>query len=172
MTKSNPEEIYPMKKISLAALCVLAFATFCFAQPEPAASPSPSPKPRMSKAQLQKKLQANETALWNAWKNKDSKPFQTWLAPNAVLVGGEGVGAKADVVKELAAMPCEVKSFTLSDWKLTMVDLDAAFLTYKGVADGTCAGKPIPPVWASSLWVNRRGRWVAFSHQETDVRTP
>jgi len=161
-----------MKKISLAALCVLAFATFCFAQPEPAASPSPSPKPRMSKAQLQKKLQANETALWNAWKNKDSKPFQTWLAPNAVLVGGEGVGAKADVVKELAAMPCEVKSFTLSDWKLTMVDLDAAFLTYKGVADGTCAGKPIPPVWASSLWVNRRGRWVAFSHQETDVRTP
>ena len=161
-----------MKKLSLAALCVLAFATFCFAQPEPAASPSPSPKPRMSKAQLQKKLQANETALWNAWKNKDSKPFQTWLAPNAVLVGGEGVGAKADVVKELAAMPCEVKSFTLSDWKLTMVDLDAAFLTYKGVADGTCAGKPIPPVWASSLWVNRRGRWVAFSHQETDVRTP
>jgi len=161
-----------MKKLSLAAFCVLAFATFCFAQPEPAASPSPSPKPRMSKAQLQKKLQANETALWNAWKNKDSKPFQTWLAPNAVLVGGEGVGAKADVVKELAAMPCEVKSFTLSDWKLTMVDLDAAFLTYKGVADGTCAGKPIPPVWASSLWVNRRGRWVAFSHQETDVRTP
>jgi len=172
MTKSNPEEIYPMKKLSLAALCVLAYATFCFAQPEPAASPSPSPKPRMSKAQLQKKLQANETALWNAWKNKDSKPFQTWLAPNAVLVGGEGVGAKADVVKELAAMPCEIKSFTLSDWKLTMVDLDAAFLTYKGVADGTCAGKPIPPVWASSLWVNRRGRWVAFSHQETDVRTP
>ena len=161
-----------MKKLSLAALCVLAYATFCFAQPEPAASPSPSPKPRMSKAQLQKKLQANETALWNAWKNKDSKPFQTWLAPNAVLVGGEGVGAKADVVKELAAMPCEIKSFTLSDWKLTMVDLDAAFLTYKGVADGTCAGKPIPPVWASSLWVNRRGRWVAFSHQETDVRTP
>jgi hypothetical protein len=55
---------------------------------------------------------------------------------------------------------------------MTMVDADAAFLTYKGIADGACAGKPIPTVWASSLWVNRKGKWVAFSHQETDVRTP
>jgi hypothetical protein len=168
---SNPEEIPRMKKLSLAALCVLAFATFCFAQ-DATPSPSPSPKPRMSKAQLQKKLQANEMALWNAWKNKDPKPFQNWLAPNAVMVGGEGVGVKADVVQAMASMPCEIKSFTLSDWKMTMVNADSAFLTYKGVADGACAGKPIPTVWASSLWVNRKGKWVAFSHQETDVRTP
>jgi len=160
-----------MKKIILAALCVLAFATFCFAQ-DATPSPSPSPKPRMSKAQLQKKLQTNEMALWNAWKNKDGKPFQTWLAPNAVMVGGEGVGAKADVVKAMASMPCEIKSFTLSDWKMTMINPDTAFLTYKGVADGACAGKPIPTVWASSTWVNRKGKWMAFSHQETDVSTP
>jgi hypothetical protein len=162
-----------MKKLSLAALCVLAFATFGFAQDAtPSPSPSPAPKPRMSKAQLQKKLQANEMALWTAWKNKDPKPFQAWLAPNAVMVGGEGVGAKADVVQAMASMPCEIKSFTLSDWKMTMLNADAAFLTYKGVADGACAGKPIPTVWASSLWVNRKGKWMAFTHQETDVATP
>lgn len=160
-----------MKKLSLAALCVLAFATFCFAQ-DATASPSPSPKPRMSKAQLMKKLSANETALWNAWKNKDPKPFQTWLAPNGVMVGESGVATKKDIVGMMAQMPCEVKSFTLSDWKLTMVNLDSGFLTYKGVADGTCAGKPIPPVWASSLWVNRGGKWQAFSHQETNITTP
>ena len=160
-----------MKKLSLAALCVLAFATFCFAQ-DATPSSSPAPKPHMSKAQLQKKLQTNEMALWNAWKNKDAKPFQTWLAPNAVMVGGEGVGVKADVVKAMASMPCEIKSFTLSDWKMTMINPDTAFLTYKGVADGACAGKPIPTVWASSTWVNRKGKWMAFSHQETDVSTP
>jgi hypothetical protein len=33
-------------------------------------------------------------------------------------------------------------------------------------------GKPIPNVWASSLWVNRKRKWMAFSHQETDVSTP
>ncbi len=161
-----------MKRLTLAALCVLAFATLCFAQPEAAASPSPKPKPRMSKAALQKKLAANETALWNAWKNKDAKPFQNWLAADAVMVGDSGVAAKKDVTAMMASMPCEVKSFNLSDSKLTMVDADAAFLTYKGVAEGTCAGKPIPTVWASSLWVNRKGKWMAFSHQETSVTTP
>ena len=68
-------------------------------------------------------------------------------------------------------MPCEVKSFTLSDWKLSTVDADAALLTYKGVTDGTCAGQALPPVWASSLWINRKGKWMVFSHTETNVKT-
>lgn len=160
------------KHLPLAALLVFAFATFCFAQPQPAVSPSPAakPKPRMSKAALLRKLSANETKLWDAWKNKDSKPFQMWLTSDGVMVGEQGVGMKADVVKMMASMPCEVKSYTLSDWKIAMVDADAAMLTYKGAADGTCMGQPIPTVWASSLWVNRKGKWMAFSHQETPVK--
>ena len=148
---------------------VLAFATFGFAQ-DATPSPSPKPKPRMSKAALMKKLSANETALWNAWKNKDAKPFNMWLAADGVMVGDQGVAGKKDIASAMASMPCEVKSFTLSDWKLTMVDADAAFLTYKGVADGTCAGTAIPTVWASSLWISRKGKWQAFSHQETPVK--
>jgi hypothetical protein len=162
------------RHLPLAALLVLAFATFCFAQPQTTASPSPSPaakpKPKMSKAQLLKKLSANETALWTAFKNKDVKPFQTLLTADGVSIGEEGIGNKADIVKMLPTMPCEVKSFTLSDWKLSMVDADAAVLTYKGVTDGTCAGQPIPTVWSSSLWVNRKGKWVVFSHTETPVK--
>src|SRR4051812_35550052 len=98
------------RHLPLAALLVLALASFCFAQTEAAASPSPSPKPkpRMSKAQMLKKLSANETKLWDGWKNKDAKPFQMWLAPNGVMVGDQGVGTKADVVKMIAAMPCEL----------------------------------------------------------------
>jgi hypothetical protein len=162
------------RHLPLAAVMVLAFASFCFAQPQATASPSPAttakPKPRMSKAALLKKLSANETALWNAWKNKDAKPFQNWLAADGVMVGENGVSAKKDVTEMMANMPCEVTSFTLSDWKLAMVDADAAMITYKGAAEGTCAGQPIPTVWASSLWVNRKGKWVAFSHQETPVK--
>ena len=160
------------RHLPLAAILIMAFASFCFAQPQATASPSPAakPKPRMSKAALLKKLSANETALWNAWKNKDAKPFQNWLSADSVMIGEEGVGAKADIVKMMASMPCEVKSFTLSDWKLSMVDADAALLTYKGVANGTCGGQPIPTTWASSLWVNRKGKWMAFSHQETPMK--
>src|SRR5437588_7687605 len=112
--------------LPLAAILIMAFATVSFAQPQATASPSPAtaakPKPRMSKAQLLKKLSANETALWNGWKNKDAKVFQNWLAADAVMIGGEGVGTKTDVAKMMSSMPCEVKSFTLSDWKLSMAD--------------------------------------------------
>src|ERR1041384_8587273 len=111
--------------LPLAAILVIAFASVFFAQPQATASPSPAttakPKPRMSKAAILKKLSANETALWNAWKSKDAKPFQMWLSADSVMVGDTGVGTKKDVTEMMASMPCEVKSFTLSDWKLTMV---------------------------------------------------
>jgi len=157
--------------LPLAALCVLAFATISFAQDATASpSPSPKPKPKMTKAQLLKKLSANEMALWNAWKSKDVKPFQMNLAADSVGVGEEGVSSKADLVKMLPTMPCEIKAFTLSDWKLTMADPDDAIITYKGVADGTCAGQAIPTVWAMSVWTNRKGKWWAVAHQETPVK--
>ncbi len=160
------------KHLPFAALLVFAFATFCFAQPQPAASPSasPKPKPKMTKAQILKKLSANETALWNAWKSKDAKPFQMWLSADSVMVGETGVAGKGDVTKMMESMPCDVKSFTLSDWKLSMINSGAALLTYKGAAEGTCGGTAIPTVWASSVWVNRGGKWMAFAHQETAVK--
>jgi hypothetical protein len=161
------------RHLPLAALLVMMFATLCLAQPQATASPSPAPKPkpRMTKAQILKKLSANENALWNAWKSKDPKPFQTWLAPDSLMVGEQGVAGKPDITKELASMPCEVRSFTLSDWKLTMLNSGAALLTYKGTQDGTCAGTALPAaVWASSLWVNRGGKWQAAFHQETPAK--
>jgi hypothetical protein len=159
------------KHLPLAALLVIAFASLCFAQPQPSASPSPAPKPKpkMSKAQLLKQLSANETKLWEAWKNKDPKPFRMNLSADSVMIGGAGTQNKTDAIKDITSMACDVKSYTLSDWKLSMIDADAALITYKGVAVGTCGGQSIPASWASSIWIKRGGRWQAFSHQETNV---
>jgi hypothetical protein len=158
------------KYLPLAALLLLVLASASFAQETQASpSPSPKPKPKVSKAALLKQLSANENKLWEAWKSKDPKPFRTYLAADAVLIGGSGTNGKADAIKEITSMPCEVKSFTLSDWKISLVDADAALVTYKGTADGTCGGTAIPTTWASSLWVKRGGKWQAFSHQETSV---
>jgi hypothetical protein len=162
-----------MKKyLPLSALLVIVFASVCFAQPQAAASPSPAPKPkpRISKAQLLKQLSASETRLWEAWKNKDPKPFRALLSAKGVMIGDNGVADKAAIVNEIASMPCDVKSFALSDWKLNMIDSDAAVLTYKGTAEGTCGGVAIPTNWASSVWVRSGGKWWVFSHQETPVR--
>jgi hypothetical protein len=157
------------KYLPFAALLILALASISFAQ-EPAPSPSPKPKPKMSKAQIQKNLAAAETKLWEAWKNKDVKPFKSALSADFVMIEDSGVSGKDAAIKEIASMPCEVKSYTLSDWKLTMINSGTALLTYKGTVSGTCGGTPIPTVWASSIWVNRGGKWMASSHQETPVK--
>jgi hypothetical protein len=160
------------RHLPLAALLLLAFASICFAQPaaQATASPSPKPKPAMSKAQILKKLSASETKLWEAFKNKDAKPFKATLAADSVAVGENGLETKDDTVKMIPSMPCEVKSFELSDWKLTMLNSATALITYKGKADGTCAGSAIPTVWCSTIYVNRGGKWLAVFHQESNAK--
>jgi hypothetical protein len=156
--------------LPLAALLLLAFASVSFAQPTPASSPSPKPKPVMSKARIQKTLIAAETKLWEAFKNKDPKPFKATLTADSVGVGEMGVESKADLLKEIVSGGCDIKSFSLSDFKLTTVDGNAAVLTYKGVSEGTCGGKAIPTVWASTVYVRRGGKWLAVAHQETPAK--
>ena len=158
--------------LPLAALLLLAFASISFAQPTPTASPSPSasPQPAMSKAQIRNRIIATEKKLWEAWKNKDPKPFKANLSADSVMIGESGVSGKDDAIKDLANAPCVVKSFELSDLKVTFLNSGAALLTYKAVAAGTCAGTAIPTVWASSVYVNRGGRWLAATHQETPAK--
>jgi len=158
------------RHLPLAALLIFVFTAFCYAQPEATPSPTPKPKkPRVTKAMLQKELADNETALWTAWKNKDVGPFNTHLADDAVMVDGSGVSGKSSVGEGIKM--CDIKSFTLSDWKMTKPNASTALITYKGVQEGTCGGAPIPStVWASSLWVKRKDVWYAVSHQETPAR--
>ncbi len=155
-----------------AALLLLVLASVSFAQTAPAASPSPasSPKPGMSRAQIRNRIIATDKRLWEAWKNKDGKPFKTNLTADAVIVGEMGVMGKNDAVTGIPNMPCEIKSYTLSDFKVTFPSGGTAIVTYKGMVDGSCQGTALPNVWASSVYVNRGGKWMVASHQETAMK--
>jgi len=149
---------------------VLLVASIAFAQ-EATPAPSPAPKPATSKAQSQKIIIATEKKLWEAWKKKDDKPFKAYLSADSLMVGDTGVANKATSIKEMSSMECDVKSYELSDIKVTFFDSDAAFLTYKSVQDATCGGQAVPPsVWSSSVYVRRGGKWYAASHQETPAK--
>ena len=159
-----------MKKFSLVLLLIMGSALLAHAQ-TPAASPSPSPKPAMSKAQSQKLIIATEKKLWEAWKNKDAKPFNANLTADSVLVGDSGIATKADILKTMADAGCEVRSYTLSDFKVTFPASNVAIVGYKGTQEITCGGQPGPgTVWASSTYVRRGDRWYAASHQETPAK--
>ena len=153
-----------------ALMFVIAATALAQDATKPTPEASPKPKPAMSKAQIQRNLIASEKKLWDAWKNKDAKVFRTWLANDSVGIGEQGVQGKAQLLKDIEAGGCDVKSFELSDFKMTSISSEAVVLTYKGTADGTCAGTAIPPVWASSTWVKRGAKWLALTHQETPAK--
>jgi len=161
-----------MKKyLPFAFSLLLGLASVSLGQtPVPSPSPSPKPKPAMSKAQIQKSLIATEKKLWEAFKNKDPKPFKATLAADSVMVGEDGIADKATAIAGIVGTDCDVKSYTLSDFKVAMASPTVALIAYKGTSDGTCKGAPIPVIWASSVYVNRGGKWYAFSHQESNAK--
>lgn len=159
-----------MKRLlPFAAILIMTLASISVAQ-EPTPSPSPKPKkPRVTKEMLQAELEEKETALWNAFKNKDMKPFDAHLGTDVVVVDSGGVMAKTSLPEGMKM--CDIKSFSLSDWKMTKPTTTTALLVYKGTQEGTCAGAPVPStVWVSSLWVKRKDVWVTVFHQETAAR--
>jgi hypothetical protein len=161
------------KRLAFAICLLLALAAVSVAQ-EATATPSPAPKPRpaMSKAQIQNQLIATEKKLWEAWKNKDVKPFKAHLSPNSVMISENGLESKDSILKFIEGHDCVVKSYELSDFKVTWVDSDAALLTYKATQDATCGGTAAPAaVWAASLYVRRGGKWYAATHQETVAKS-
>ena len=157
-------------RLPLVIVLTLVFASFAHAQTTATASPSPSPapKPAMSRAQSQRAIIATERKLWEAWKNKDMKPFKANLSADAVMIGDSGVADKKTSLSAMEGMACEVKSYELMDLKVTFLNSSTAILTYKSTQDATCGGEAVPPtVWSSSVYVMRGGRWYAASHQET-----
>ena len=157
-------------RLPLVIVLTLVFASFAHAQTTATTSPSPSPspKPAMSRAQSQRAIIATEKKLWEAWKNKDMKPFKANLSADAIMISNMGVADKKASLTAMEGEGCEVKSYELMDLKVTFLNSSTAILTYKSTQDATCGGEAVPPtVWSSSVYVMRGGRWYAASHQET-----
>lgn len=158
------------RKMHLVPGLILFFASSAFAQ-EPTPVPSPAPKPAMTRSQSQKVIIATEKKLWEAWKNADLKPFKAYLSADSVMIGDSGVANKTDSMNQMSSMKCEVKSYELSNVKVTFLNSDAALITYQGKQDAVCGGQAVPPtIWASSAYVKRGGKWYAASHQETTAK--
>jgi ketosteroid isomerase-like protein len=118
-------------------------------------------------------LMALENKAWEAYKNKDGKYFEGFLGDTMIDGGGRGTMPKAEVVKMIAGNKADVKSFTLSEPRVTSAGADAAVLTYKATVDGTEDGKAIPsPVTVATVFVRSGADWKAVYHNEVPVVDP
>jgi hypothetical protein len=112
-----------------------------------------------------------EKRSWEAWKNHDGKFFQDFLSDDHVEVGFSGLTNKATVVAGVASPICIVKSYAVDNFELTTFDGNTALLTYHAQQDTACNGNPVPsPVWVSSLYIKRGGRWRNALYQQTQTR--
>jgi ketosteroid isomerase-like protein len=155
---------------AVAVLCALAAGSLA-ARTSPASGDEKmsgmSSTSMKGDAALQQKLEAIERKGWEAFKAQDFKAFSETMAPDAMSVDMNGLTSSKDM--ESMMKDYAVQSYTLSDFKIVKLDKDAAVLTYTTNATATYKGQPMPagPVYCSSVYVMRGGKWMAMYHQET-----
>jgi hypothetical protein len=112
---------------------------------------------------------ALEKAGWQAWKDKNIDWFKKNTTNDFLQVFGEGTRNKTDVLKATAG-ECDVKSFSLSDFKFVMLNETAALLSYTAMQDAICGGKTsASKIRASVNYVKRGGKWLEAFYMETPV---
>src|SRR4051812_20476804 len=60
-----------------------------------------------------------ENKAFEAWKTKDGKYFEGYIADNFVPGPGDKIMTKADVVKEISESKCDVKNYAISEGHVT-----------------------------------------------------
>jgi uncharacterized protein DUF4440 len=109
-----------------------------------------------------------ESKSWVAWKTHDVTFFEQFLAEDHVEIHGYGITDKAAVVAGVRSPSCAVRTYSLGPFTVARTSADSVLVTYRAEQDTLCGGARVPsPVWATSLYVKRAGRWVNVMYQHT-----
>ncbi len=123
-------------------------------------------------------LLALDKAANEAFIKGDAKHFEGMLSDKFTSFDMGMRMSKADMVKMVGDMKCDVKTWSLDEPQMTMINADTYVLSYKGTWDGTCVGpdgksmKLPSPVRAASLWVRNGDKWQGAFHGETLIVDP
>src|SRR5438067_895107 len=141
-----------MKNLLVFALALTVLAAPCSAQK------------KLTDNDLKSRLIANEKrVIWDAVVKKELAVLEDFLDVSDV-----GVFTKSDTLKLIPDL--DVSSYSLSEFKLIVLNKDAAIVTYKAEQRWTIKGKDEPSnVRASSTWIKRGGKWRIVFHQESTL---
>ena len=124
-----------------------------------------------SKAAIEKTLIANENKINDAVTKHDVKTFNDLVAPDGLSADGNGFMKAADFAKSMDDI--KITFSHLMNPQVTWVNDKTAVVGYTWMGNGTYKGQPLPDqTFASTVWTERNGKWVAVFHQETPVAPP
>ena len=157
-----------LRFILLATACA---AASLYAGTEPVLAQKASSKKAAERAAIEKTLQANEQKLNDAVMKGDAGAFKALVDADGMSADQNGFLSVADFEKQLKAGGVKITGSKLAFSKVIWIDGDNAVVTYTWTGQGTFMNKPVQsPVYASTLWTNHKGKWVAAFHQETPAQ--
>lgn len=147
------------------------------AQTTPATTPSPAVSPTVITATPGASPAASATVttppadpverekmIWDLLKRRDYDAFASYLDPGQVEVEAGGVTDKAATLNGVRMF--DASKAELSDFKTIKVNANTDLVTYLV----TIPGPPADKHFATTIWVNRGGKWAALFHQGTGMR--
>ncbi len=146
-----------MNKIMMIVMIAIGVSSFAYGQT------------KMSKdSKVEAQIIALEKAGWEAWKNKDTSWIQSNATDQILIITSAGVMDRAQYIKD--TLSCDIKSVSLDNFKLVMLDKNAVVMTYTATQDGVCGGQKIAPqVRATVNYVKRGGKWLEAMYMETPM---
>jgi len=142
-----------MRSTLLAAGLTLACASPAFTQ-------------TAGKAAIEKILIANENKINDAVMKHDAASFTALVAADAVSADMGGIMKVSDFVKSMDQV--KIQSYQILNPQVMWVDDKSAVVVYTWKGKGTWMNEPVPETtYASTVWTERNGKWVAVFHQET-----
>ena len=82
---------------------------------------------------------------------------------------GAGFGGKAAILSMIDQF--DLSAYTLTDFKVTRIAMDAVLVTYNAQYAGRYGGQPMQAKTAyGEIWVNRDNNWKLLYVQETTVK--
>src|SRR3954470_24751846 len=123
---------------------------------------------------LKTRLIAMEKQSWVAWQAMDAGFWDRFLSDDHVELNGYvGATGKKAVIGGIASKMCHVASYKVGDFTFRRFNAGTALLIYRAEQDTSCGGVKVPsPVWATSLYQLRHGRWVNVLYGHSPVLVP
>lgn len=137
-----------------------AFSVPATAKPRDGKRPEPPPTVS-SPAPLEAALAELERRVRNAVKTRSASDLQTAFTEDVTRVDRSGAVTigKSAVVDGLTSAGCKVARSEISGVQASPISSAVAILTYKANIEGTCDGKPLGPVWGTSVMQKVAGEW-------------
>ena len=107
-------------------------------------------------------LVARETAVWNAFKNKNADEVKKLVSTDVVAVYSDGIYNFQQRLDGMSKMT--MKSFSLGNFNVSMVSNDVAIVSYKAKVqnqDGSSA-----ELNCGTVWNLKNGEWKAVFHSD------